>query len=443
MPFSSLIFLVIIAIWAAYLIQHWIRRRDHVATARSVDRFSEAMRVLERRQAIPRVESTSAKRSFLVGIARPAHPEVVVKRAHPAGAVGVEATRSGRSGSVGRVQRRSSARGRKLRLIGGLALFAAGIALAATGVLAWWAAAIGGVALLGSIGSVRASISRERRRRRSGAHIAGRRAASTATTPRRRSKRGSHRARKPAPAPVRAAAGRATAAEHPAQHAAQDHAAAASAQATRAPQLAPRQRPTPVVTAAAADAARSAARRPAIRRVTNAPVASSRVRGSAQLYVAPAARAGQVQRVAPTSASAPAAARAAAPAPTTAVYDVDAVTARGASRTGSADSGRASATAAAPTATSTATARPNRSPRPTSAAPQSDGTWQPIDVPAPTYTMKAKARRSGQVSGTTTTRDDARTATAPTSRSIADLPFDGNALALEEEFEELPAVRTG
>ncbi len=49
---SSLIFLVIVAIWVAYLIQHWVRRREHLATARSVDRFSEAMRVLERRSPL-------------------------------------------------------------------------------------------------------------------------------------------------------------------------------------------------------------------------------------------------------------------------------------------------------------------------------------------------------------------------------------------------------
>ncbi|KNX38043.1 hypothetical protein [Luteipulveratus halotolerans] len=49
MSSSSLIFLVIVIIWAAYLLQHWVRRREHLATARSVDRFSEGMRVLERR----------------------------------------------------------------------------------------------------------------------------------------------------------------------------------------------------------------------------------------------------------------------------------------------------------------------------------------------------------------------------------------------------------
>lgn len=47
---SSLIFLAIVLIWAAYLLQHWIRRREALATARSVDQFSDAMRVLERRE---------------------------------------------------------------------------------------------------------------------------------------------------------------------------------------------------------------------------------------------------------------------------------------------------------------------------------------------------------------------------------------------------------
>lgn len=49
MQTNGLIFLVIVAIWAVYLLQHWVRRRENLATARSVDRFSDAMRVLERR----------------------------------------------------------------------------------------------------------------------------------------------------------------------------------------------------------------------------------------------------------------------------------------------------------------------------------------------------------------------------------------------------------
>ena len=81
---SSLIFLVIIAIWAAYLLQHWIRRREHLVTARSIDRFSEAMRVLERRTALTEATmSAPSPRSYAVSPARPSRPEVVVKRAQP------------------------------------------------------------------------------------------------------------------------------------------------------------------------------------------------------------------------------------------------------------------------------------------------------------------------------------------------------------------------
>ena len=79
---SSLIFLILIAIWAAYLLQHWVRRREHLATARSVDRFSDAMRVLERRTPLPDVDlSAPSPRSYTVSPARPSRPEVVVKRA--------------------------------------------------------------------------------------------------------------------------------------------------------------------------------------------------------------------------------------------------------------------------------------------------------------------------------------------------------------------------
>lgn len=44
---SSLIFVLILALWAGYLVHHWVQRRDHVATARMYDRYSEAMRVLD------------------------------------------------------------------------------------------------------------------------------------------------------------------------------------------------------------------------------------------------------------------------------------------------------------------------------------------------------------------------------------------------------------
>ena len=79
---SSLVFLVIIAVWAAYFVQYWVRRREHLATARSVDQFSESMRVLERRSPLPASDlSTPQPRSYAVTPARVARPQVLVKRA--------------------------------------------------------------------------------------------------------------------------------------------------------------------------------------------------------------------------------------------------------------------------------------------------------------------------------------------------------------------------
>jgi len=85
-PVSSLIFVVIVAIWAAYLVQHWMRRREGAAANRSVDGFSEAMRVLEKRPVLPTAEPrTPRPHSYSVTPARAARATVDVKRAVPAG----------------------------------------------------------------------------------------------------------------------------------------------------------------------------------------------------------------------------------------------------------------------------------------------------------------------------------------------------------------------
>ena len=79
---SSLIFLVLLGVWAAYFVQYWVRRRDHVSTARSVEQFSEAMRVLERRDTLPGTDlSEAAPPSYAVHPGRTARPQVLVKRA--------------------------------------------------------------------------------------------------------------------------------------------------------------------------------------------------------------------------------------------------------------------------------------------------------------------------------------------------------------------------
>lgn len=138
---SGLIFLVIIAIWAAYLLQHWVGRREHLATARSVDRFSEAMRVLERRTPLPESDlSLPAPRSYSVSPARPSRAEVVVKRAQnptpnvharPAAAANPKRTSDAGHGLWAK-------RVRGLSLLALLSLVVVVPALAAFSLLPWW-----------------------------------------------------------------------------------------------------------------------------------------------------------------------------------------------------------------------------------------------------------------------------------------------------------------
>ncbi|MFC7491256.1 MULTISPECIES: hypothetical protein [unclassified Knoellia] len=91
---SSLIFLVIIGVWAAYFVQYWVRRREHLATIRSVDAFSETMRVLQRRAPLPSVDhGGQAPRTYAVSPARAMRPQVTVKRAEAHVATPVEPAR--------------------------------------------------------------------------------------------------------------------------------------------------------------------------------------------------------------------------------------------------------------------------------------------------------------------------------------------------------------
>ncbi|MDO5712679.1 MAG: hypothetical protein Q4P32_13210 [Micrococcales bacterium] len=88
---SSLIFVAVVIIWASYLVVHVTRRREHLATARSVDRFSAQMRVLQRRavRLDPPAESTVRVSSVSKARQRP-----LVAKATPQqvfiGATGVE-----------------------------------------------------------------------------------------------------------------------------------------------------------------------------------------------------------------------------------------------------------------------------------------------------------------------------------------------------------------
>ncbi|MGZ4637361.1 hypothetical protein [Oryzihumus sp.] len=187
---SSLIFLVIIAIWAAFLLQHWVRRREHLATARSVDRFSDAMRVLERRAPVADVpERTPAPRwcavsptrvvraattsasatsggSEAAGAAQPAprvRPEPALRPEPP---VRFGPARPARTRHVAGVPAR---RLRGLSFLGSLVLLVATLPLAGFGVLGWWSSLVALGLLVADLAWLRRAAQVERAARRAAA----------------------------------------------------------------------------------------------------------------------------------------------------------------------------------------------------------------------------------------------------------------------------------
>jgi len=107
---SSSIFLVIIALWAAYLVPGAIKRRRRTASARIADRDSAALRVVVRRAGtasaatgpgtLPVALETSS-RPVLGGATAPALPAAAGARSAAAGATGAtgSATPAGRRGT--------------------------------------------------------------------------------------------------------------------------------------------------------------------------------------------------------------------------------------------------------------------------------------------------------------------------------------------------------
>lgn len=156
-----MIFVVIIALWAAYLVPHWLRRREELSAARSVDRFSTAMRVLSRRAAAEPSSRGSNWRwsSERVSLARPGPgsyvvmptredgTDVVVKRARPVEASVSSASVSsastpGRGSTPARRSRLSAAERRTRLLVCLVALTAAGWTLVAVTPVPWVVAAV-------------------------------------------------------------------------------------------------------------------------------------------------------------------------------------------------------------------------------------------------------------------------------------------------------------
>ena len=157
---SSLIFLAIIAMWAAYLLGHWVRRRDQLATARSIDRFSESMRVLERRT--PTRPVSAARPTARAYVVAPVRAPMVGARSGAAGrrlptdarvaatavrsprrngAVRGAASRSTSGQGTGRITREAARRRARLLLGLGVATVAGWLLVPLTA-LVWWPAAI-------------------------------------------------------------------------------------------------------------------------------------------------------------------------------------------------------------------------------------------------------------------------------------------------------------
>ncbi|MGN6330156.1 MAG: divisome protein SepX/GlpR [Motilibacteraceae bacterium] len=158
---SGLIYVGILAMWAVYLVPVLLRRHDAVNEARSVDRFSRAMRILSRRPATP-------DRRYVVMPQRPRGATgpvldggVLPKRsARPAAPEVREDVRTA-------ARRRLVARRRRLALVL-LSLTTLCLLLAGSGVVGWWAPVLTGLLLAAFAVHLRAQARQEaalRRRR--------------------------------------------------------------------------------------------------------------------------------------------------------------------------------------------------------------------------------------------------------------------------------------
>lgn len=200
---SSLVFLVIIAVWAAYFVQYWVRRREHLATARSVDQFSESMRVLERRSPLPASNlSTPQPRSYAVTPARVARPQVLVKRAEttPAQPAATTSTAPLVEDAATTPRTPSARRTRAVIMLGALATVVVASALVALSLVPLYVLAVPVVAVGAALTWSRADAQAQRR-----ARLAARRAsrpASPASQPRSAEQAPASAAPVPAPVPA-------------------------------------------------------------------------------------------------------------------------------------------------------------------------------------------------------------------------------------------------
>ncbi|GAB48699.1 hypothetical protein [Mobilicoccus pelagius] len=124
---SSLIFVAVVAVWAAYLVVDTSRRREYLATARTVERFSASMRVLQRRavrrESAEAFEASSApmRSTSSVLLHRPQPSRAAIEaRAARAGATVAPARTGGAAALADR--QRAAARLRRARVLAAVTL---------------------------------------------------------------------------------------------------------------------------------------------------------------------------------------------------------------------------------------------------------------------------------------------------------------------------------
>jgi len=160
---SGLIFVAVAVAWAAYLIPVAVRSHDDAVRSRSVERFSQRMRVLARREPVDR---KSAR--LVVQPGRPASTAVVVTKPSAADAVPVEETSAPAPVELTPAQRRAHraavarATKRRRNVLAVLLLAnAVVVTLAAVNVHSWWYVAIPGGLLVAWLVLCRVMVKKE------------------------------------------------------------------------------------------------------------------------------------------------------------------------------------------------------------------------------------------------------------------------------------------
>lgn len=151
MDLSGIIFVALAVAWAVYLIPKALKHHDEVVRSRSVDRFSQTMRVLARREPVSR---------------RDARLVVSPSRADSAPVVTTKASSSRPSAVALKAHRGASrvAARRRRRVLGTLLFFNVAVAgVAAYGLISWWWQAAPGALVAAWLVACRLMVKEERR----------------------------------------------------------------------------------------------------------------------------------------------------------------------------------------------------------------------------------------------------------------------------------------